>query len=171
MEKILEEEGMEARGLTWEQLGYEVGLDCSERTVKNAMGTMDYHKCIACRKGWVTPSTAKRRVEWVTVMKERYSEKEDWYIVRFSDEVHFAYGPQGKIRIIRKSGQRYCQDCIQHTDEAKEKDQKRVHGWAAVGHEFKSDDFVRCARQHQRKNESTGLFEQHIETDRQTVAK
>lgn len=53
--------------------------------------------------------------------------------------MHFAYGPQGKIRIIRKPGQRYCQDCIQHTDEAKEKDQKRVHGWAAVGHDFKSD--------------------------------
>ena len=53
--------------------------------------------------------------------------------------MHFAYGPQGKIRIIRRSGQRYCQDCIQHTDESKEKNQKRVHGWAAAGHDFKSD--------------------------------
>lgn len=53
--------------------------------------------------------------------------------------MHYAYGPQGKIRIIRKSGQRYCQDCIQHTDESTEKNKKKVHAWAAVSHEFKSD--------------------------------
>ena len=29
MERILETEDMEARGLTWVQLGYEVGLECS----------------------------------------------------------------------------------------------------------------------------------------------
>ena len=43
------------------------------------------------------------------------------------------------MRIIRKPGQRYCQDCIQHTDEPSEKDMKKVHGWAAVGRDFKSD--------------------------------
>ena len=51
MERILETEGIEARALTWEQLDYEVGLDCSGRTVQRAMGTMDYHKCVSCRKG------------------------------------------------------------------------------------------------------------------------
>ena len=139
MEKILKKEGMEARRLTWKQLGYEIRLDCCGRTIKNVMGTMDYHKCIACKKGWVNASTTKRRVEWVTVMKERYFEKKDLYIVRFSDEVHFAYDLQDKIHIIRKSGQRYCQNCIQYTDEARPKDQKRVHGWAAANHDFKSD--------------------------------
>ncbi len=109
---------MEARGLTQEQLGYEVGLDCTGRTIKNVMGSMNYHQYIACRKGWVNESTAKRRREWATVMKERYPTEEDWYSVRFSDEVHFGYESQGKIRIIRKPGQRYCQDCIQETDEA-----------------------------------------------------
>jgi hypothetical protein len=102
------------------------------------MGTMNYHKCVICRRGWVNSSTAKRRLKWVTFMKERYPEVEDWFFVRFSDEMHFGYGPQGKIRIIRKPGQRYCQDCIQVTDEAKEKDLKRKHDWAAVGHDFKS---------------------------------
>ena len=52
MERILEEEGIEARSLTWQQLGYEVGLDCSGRTIQRAMGTMDYHKCVSCKKGW-----------------------------------------------------------------------------------------------------------------------
>ena len=34
MERILEEEGMEGRALTWEQLGYEIGLECSGATIK-----------------------------------------------------------------------------------------------------------------------------------------
>jgi hypothetical protein len=50
MERILEEEGFEARALTWEQLDYEVGLECTERIIQNAMSTMNYHKCVACRK-------------------------------------------------------------------------------------------------------------------------
>lgn len=77
MERVLETEGMKARGLTWEQLGYEVRLECSDRTIQRAMRTMNYHKCVACRKGWVSESTVKRRVEWTTVMKEKYPDKKD----------------------------------------------------------------------------------------------
>ena len=58
--------------------------------------------------------------------------------MRFSDEVHFGYGPQAKLRIIRKPGQRYCFGCIQEADSPKPKDEKRVHCWAAVGWDFKS---------------------------------
>lgn len=50
MEVVLETEGIEARRFAWEQLGNEVGLDCSGRTVQRAMGTMNYQKCIACQK-------------------------------------------------------------------------------------------------------------------------
>jgi hypothetical protein len=138
MEKILEEEGIEARALTWAQLGYEVGLECHGDTVKRAMGTMDYHKCIACQRGWVNQKTAQKRVDWSTFMLERYPEPEDWYRVRFSDECHFGWGDQQKLRIIRKPGQRYCYDCIQERDEPSAKDRKRFHCWCAVGHDFKS---------------------------------
>ena len=72
-------------------------------------------------------------------MLERYPEEEDWYRVRFSDEVHFGYGPEGQLRIIRKPGTRYRQDCIQHSDPPAEKDFKRLHAWAAVGWNFKSE--------------------------------
>lgn len=75
-------------------------------------------------------------------MKEKYFEEKDWLTIRFSDEVHYNYGSQGKIRIIRKSGQRYCRDCIQETDESTEKDLKKKHAWAAVSHDFKSDIFL-----------------------------
>ena len=48
MERILETEDIEARAYTWEQLGFEMGLECSGCTMQRAMGTIDYHKCIAC---------------------------------------------------------------------------------------------------------------------------
>lgn len=70
MERILQEEGIEARALTWELLGYEVGLECTGETVKNAMGSMQYRKCIACKKGWVNEKTARDRKAWAEVMKE-----------------------------------------------------------------------------------------------------
>ena len=72
-------------------------------------------------------------------MLERYPEPEDWDRVRFSDEVHFGWGPQHQLRIIRKPKERYCVDCIQHSDAPKSKDEKRFHCLAAVGYNFKSD--------------------------------
>lgn len=50
LEKILEEDGFCARALTWEQLGYEANWDVSGNTIRRAMGTMEYHKCLALGK-------------------------------------------------------------------------------------------------------------------------
>ena len=138
MEQILETEGIAGRALTWEQLGFEVGLEVSGRTIQQALGTMDYHKCIACDKGWVSPKVAKKRLEWAQEMYAKYLTLEHWKHVRFSDEVHFGYGPQQKLRIIQKPGQRHCIDCLQERDLPKQKDKKRFHCWAAVGYNFKS---------------------------------
>ena len=139
MERILENEGIEGRALTWAQLGMEVGLDCHGDTIKRAMEDMNYRKCIACQRGWVNQKTAQRRLEWARYMLEKYPEPDDWKRVRFSDECHFGWGDQQKLRIIRKPGQRYCYDCIQERDEPNPKDRKRFHVWAAVGYNFKSD--------------------------------
>ncbi|KAF1964030.1 hypothetical protein BU23DRAFT_585773 [Bimuria novae-zelandiae CBS 107.79] len=143
MDRMIKEEGFEARKMTWLDLAFEVGLEgVDERTISRAMGnTMSYHKCIACKKKWCNKSTATARKAWAEVIKERYPLPKDWYSVRFSDEVHWAIGPQGSIYIIRKPGERYCSNCIQHRDEKddREKNLKRVHAWAAIGHDFKSD--------------------------------
>jgi hypothetical protein len=122
MEAILENEGIEARCFTWEQLGTEVGLDVCGRTIKRALETLQYRKCIACKKGWVNRRTAEKRVEHARRMLENYSTPENWHSVRFSDKVHFGWGPQGKLRIIRKPGMRYCPDCIQEEAIPLEKD-------------------------------------------------
>ena len=36
----------------------------------------------------------------------------DWKIVSWSDEIHFGLGPEKKLRIIRRPGERLCYDCI-----------------------------------------------------------
>lgn len=141
--RILEEDGFCSRALTWEQLGYEASLDVRGDTIQFWMGTMEYHKCIACKKGWCNGKTKKWRKEHAEYWLPRYPTPEDWRHIRFSDECHYGYGPQGKLRIIRKSGQRYCQDCIQEGDPKQEKvkdsDKRRLHTWAAAGYDFKSD--------------------------------
>ena len=72
-------------------------------------------------------------------MLQRYPKPKYWQRVRFSNEVHFHWGPEGAIRIIRKPGQRYCHDCIQEQPQPEEKDKRRIHCWATVGHNFKPD--------------------------------
>jgi hypothetical protein len=100
---------------------------------------MNYRKCVAYRKEWVNERTARRRVEWVTVMIKRYFEKTHWNRVRFSDEVLFEWDLQDKLFVIRQFDERYCQDCIPHADEFDAKDVKRHHCRTTVNHDFKSD--------------------------------
>lgn len=139
---LLQEDELELEGkrLTWEQVAMEVGADVVGRTMHNVLrAALNYEKCLACVKGWLADPPMDRRVEWATVMLAKYPKPEDWYSVRFSDEVHFSRGPEGQLRIIRQPGTRYRWDCIQHRDPPAEKDQKRKHCWAAVGYNFKSD--------------------------------
>ncbi|KAF2029788.1 hypothetical protein EK21DRAFT_89559 [Setomelanomma holmii] len=128
MDRIIKEDGFEAHALLWHDLAYEVGLEgLDSRTIAHAMGNiMSYHKCIACQKKWCNKKLAKDRKAWAELMKDRYPEPSDWYRVRFSDEVHWAIGPQGSIYIREEKDDR-------------EKVLKRVHAWAAIGHNFKSD--------------------------------
>lgn len=75
MKKVLEEDGFNARALTWEQLGYEVGLDVSGRTVQRHRDTMDYHKYLAGRKGWCNERIKAKRVECCEIWKENIPTK------------------------------------------------------------------------------------------------
>ena len=50
------------------------------------------------------PLKAKRR-NWAWEKRNTWT-LNDWKKVRFSDEVHFGRGPQRKLRIIRKPGER-----------------------------------------------------------------
>jgi hypothetical protein len=40
--------------------------------------------------------------------------------------------------IIRRPGERYCENCIQTNPDQKDTDKKRVHAWGAIGFNFQS---------------------------------
>lgn len=79
--------------MTWHQLGFEMGLECTGDTMKKALSSIDCCKCVAWKNGWVNEKTARDKKTRTEVMKRRYPRPEDWYRVRFSVEMHFGYGP------------------------------------------------------------------------------
>ena len=78
-------------------------------------------------------------------MIKRYPNLEDWHHIRWSDETHFGWGPEGPKLIRRKrgGGNRYKPINIQRkdiqTDTKEEAHSKRVHFWGAIGYNFKSN--------------------------------
>ncbi|KAF1938862.1 hypothetical protein EJ02DRAFT_498537 [Clathrospora elynae] len=139
-DRFLQDVGWDAHVLTWEQLANELDFGVSGWTLKRALGSLDYHKCMACVKGWVSKRSAKMRVQHAETYLALKPEPKDWHDVRFSDEVHCCVGPQGKLCIIRKPRERYCLDCIQEQlNQDDERDWETCHIWGAVGYNFKSD--------------------------------
>jgi transposase len=139
--QILQDENLQLKKkrYTWKQLTLKVEAEIVDRTMKRVMqAALNYHKCLVCVKEWLAESFEKRRLKWVTVMLNKYSKKENWFRVRFSDEMHFGYEFERQLHIIRKSDTRYLWDCIQHRDSLSEKDRKRLHCWAAMNYNFKS---------------------------------
>jgi hypothetical protein len=127
--------------MTWSKNAEELDLDVSGQTLRHHIGSMDYHRCIACSKGWISGNLAPKRKAGAEVMKEKCPEPAQWRRVHFSDKVHWSVRPEGKVRIIRKPGERYCANCFQHTFDRSDEKQRneRQHSWAAVGYNFKSD--------------------------------
>ena len=71
-------------------------------------------------------------------MLQKYPKASDWHSVRFSDEVHFGYGPKGRLYVTRMPGERYCFECVRPAAEPEEKDKLRGHAWGAISWTFKS---------------------------------
>ena len=142
MQEIIENGGIQARAKTWHELAAEVGLIGANHvhwhTVRRAMQDLEYHKCLACTRTWLSPNIRAKRRTFAREMKCTYT-LEDCKLVRFSDEVHFGQGPQRQLPIIRRPGERYCFDCMQEGKETPESVQKRYHCWAKVGWNYKSD--------------------------------
>ncbi|KAK4121032.1 hypothetical protein N657DRAFT_658058 [Parathielavia appendiculata] len=90
-------------------------------------------------RGWVSQATAKKRLKAATIALRERPTPQHWHDIRWSDEVHFSLGPKGRAVIIRKPGERHCPDCIQEAREPEPKYLKRLHAWAAIVWDFKSE--------------------------------
>lgn len=141
LEASLWEHKFDARTIPWGAMPAAAGLDVevSGRTVQRAMGQRDWRKCIACSRSYVSPRQAQKREEYARIMLEKYPRKEDWYHIRFSDEIHFGYGPSGKVYVTHRPGKQSCPDCLIEKKQPKEKELNVLHAWGAVGYNFQSD--------------------------------
>ena len=137
--------GMEVKGMTWVAVKWELNLDVHsttlQRTMRDALG---YGKHKAALKEYLSPRTKEARNKWAHDMHTKYPEPWHWHRVRFTDEFHAGFGPEGQLWIIRKRGEsmRYRYDNIQHRDPPPEKDHPRVHAWTAIGYNFKEPKLV-----------------------------
>jgi hypothetical protein len=141
IERFLDNNGHDGRTIPWACLPAAAGLDIdvSAETVRRAVKDVNFRMCPTCPNKYLSPQHKEGRLEYARTMLERYPEPEDWYHVRFSGKSHFGWGPQGRVHVIQRPWERYCPDCIVEKEEPVAKDQKKLHAWAAVGHDFKSD--------------------------------
>jgi hypothetical protein len=144
IERLLWTGGYEARSLPWASLLSAAGCDFegeppSTRTIRRVLYQKDWRKCIACSKGWTSKKHAEGRVAAASRSLLLRPTPEDWEDIRWSDECHFSFGPEGKHKIIRTPGERECPDCIQYrTRPTSAEETYRCHCWAAIGYNFKS---------------------------------
>jgi hypothetical protein len=107
--------------MIWGGLAAEAGVsqDASDCSVKRAMYERGYSDFIAAETDYVDDKLAARCFKWAEKMLAERPRPEDWHDVRFSDEVHFSYGPEGKVHIKRKRGERYLPDCLGKSSQRK----------------------------------------------------
>jgi hypothetical protein len=121
MEKAIEG-SLEIRALPWSVLGAHVSLQLCKETIRTAMATRGYSKYTACQKTWKNFNNQLERLAFAR--SHQYEMSEFWNKVRFSDECHFGLGPHRKLKIIRKPGERYCEDCTQFNYEPSKKEKQ-----------------------------------------------
>ncbi|KAJ3475623.1 hypothetical protein NLG97_g9394 [Lecanicillium saksenae] len=139
-------------GPTWDSMmraGSVFGLQATYnvRTMRRAMGTLAYRRCLKCEQTWVNPRQRATRVEYAKVRLGQLPEVEDWKRVRFSGVLHFGFGLNGKVRLLPRPGEKYsCPACQMELDQQPQHilsgwdhDVRRVHAWAAIGYGFRSE--------------------------------
>ncbi|KAF7561409.1 hypothetical protein G7046_g2742 [Stylonectria norvegica] len=141
MEMILWDERYEDLNLNWNGLAKEakVEMDCNPRTLHRTMGTLNYRKCLSCGRCWTHKKSREKRAEYSRRMLDVYPHPQDWRFIRFSGELHFGFGLDGKMRLLPRPGEKFCPGCSQLPDANWPRDVKKVHAWAVVGYDFKSE--------------------------------
>lgn len=113
--QMIWDNGFEARELQYSRILAAAGIDkeASDRTLRRALQTRDWRKCIACPRAWVSPAVAEQRVEFTRKSLEMRPAKKDYRDIRWSGEWHISVGSSRQARILRKLGEKYCPDCLQ----------------------------------------------------------
>lgn len=141
MEKILWNDAYINVNLNWHGLAKEAGVevDVNPRTLHRTMGTLGYRRCLGCPRTWVHKKAREKRVEYARRMLEAYPHPQDWRAIRFSIELHFGFGLDGKMRLIPRPGERFCETCATTPEAEWPRDLRKAHAWVAIGYGFKSE--------------------------------
>lgn len=141
MESVLWDEQYEDADLNWAGLAETANVEiaCNPRTLHRTMGTLGYRRCLGCARCLVHSKCREKRVEYARRMLDAYPQVHDWRVVRFSIELHFGFGLDGKVRLLPRPGEKFCPGCGQLPEANWPRDVKRLHAWAAAGYGFKSD--------------------------------
>ena len=133
----------DTQGMSWRGVAWELDLNVCDRTLEKTMKqALTWGKYDPCVKELLSPSLCRRRVRWCEFNLDIRPTVEEWKNVRWSDEFHAGLGPEGQLTIFRKRGNamRGRFDNIQHRRKPTKKQvNHKVHAWAAVGWDFKTD--------------------------------
>ncbi len=134
--------GMEAKGMQWHALTWELDLPVAPITLRRTLNkALNYGKYDADIKEALSERTKHDRYVWANNALAIRPTIEHWKNVRFSDEMHAKFGPEGRLKIIRKreKAMRGRFDNIQHQHKPTDNQAiGKVHVWAAIGWDFKS---------------------------------
>ncbi|KAI1190099.1 hypothetical protein F5B17DRAFT_131464 [Nemania serpens] len=137
---FLKAEGYEGRTFPWASLCDAAGLEFPTRskppaghTIRNHLNRRGWKKCVACAKLWVDCDTPAFREAFAREALAIHGRR-----IRYSDEIHFKFGPEGKVLLVRQPGERYNTCCTHYRQRPNEDRQICLSAWAAIGWNFKS---------------------------------
>ena len=96
-----------------------------------------YSYYMALPKRWLTYEDRNIRLNFAEAHKDLLAEW--WFCVLFSDEVHISRDHQGRIRVLRRRGERDRLDKIQYK---KKQNPTLWHCWGMVGWNYKSPSVI-----------------------------
>lgn len=115
------------------QLRKQAGLSVSSKTIKRALNTKGYTRCKACKKPFIN-RFVRQDCKVYAVIHLRKS-IEFWQPHMYSDECSFDTSQRGKIWVTRLPGERYHEDCIEHS---KHSGREGFMAWGAISYNWKS---------------------------------
>lgn len=123
----------DTRRMSLTALAADVEIEASRNTIKKALASVGYHRCVACRRPFINKKQQKQRLQWA---KDHIKwNGEVWYRVIWTDECIFESGRRGRIWITRRAGERWHDDCVQSIYRS---GRSSFMVWGAIGWNYKS---------------------------------
>ena len=100
----------DGRQASYMKIAKDLGIQASMSTIRKALRKAGFRRCVACPKPLVSWINRRKRLKWA---REHLSwQEEDWLRIIFTDESTFETGQRARQFVTRRSGEKYCPDCL-----------------------------------------------------------